>query len=261
MPQGADLYISAEVKKARPILEGLSLGGVSGAGLGDFLDMTSTLTAAVFREEGRAGGRPRFYAAAAGKFPSARGGLFFGASRDWEKRVSAGGIGYWYSEKSGLAVFLGAKSAYLSHGDPFAPPPGAESPAALEELRKGAVLSGWLDNPAPAFKRIAAAFGIPLEIPARRLLFGVYPGKGEDYTAALTLETPSPIQAAALVRIFDLARRNIAGADFSSRPDLEALARALFAGVPRQEGAALILKTGTVSGRDLALLFNTISVY
>ncbi|MDR2313828.1 MAG: hypothetical protein LBE02_04775 [Spirochaetaceae bacterium] len=259
MGPGADLYIKAEVQSVRPILEGLILGGLTGAEIKEFLDMCETLTAAVYMGEER-----RFYAAAAGRFPSARGGFFFGISRDWEKRKSASGVDYWYSDKSKLGVFLTGKNAYLSNADPFVPPPGVRIPDGIGPLQNGAVLLGWMEDPASALNTIVAAFGVPIAIPAERLIFGVYPGGGENlnYTAVLRFETPTPSQANALVRIFTLARAGIAGADFTGRPDLESLARAFFSGgSPRQEGNALILTSGPMSGQDLALLFNIISLY
>ena len=287
MAEGADLYISAEVQAVRPILDNLLLGGMTGAELKDFLDMTSTLTAAVFEGEspggenagnsgsagsGNANGG-RFYAAARGQFPSARGGLFFSASKDWKKKTSASGIDYWHSDKSKLSVFLDGRNAYLASGDPFVPPPGAREPDALRSLREGAVLSGWMKDPAGAINRIIAAFGVPIEIPAQRLVFAVYPAETEKggtvkpgetggrYTAILRFETAAAAQANALARIFGLARIGLALADFGEYKDMETLARAFFAEAPRTEGNALILKTAVMSGRDLALLFNTISVY
>ncbi|MDR2073502.1 MAG: hypothetical protein LBP60_08745 [Spirochaetaceae bacterium] len=258
MGPGADLYIKAEVQSVRPILEGLILGGLTGAEIKDFLDMSETLTAAVYMGEER-----RFYAAATGRFPSARGGFFFGLSKDWEKRKSSSGIDYWYSDKSKLGVFLRGKNAYLANADPFVPPPGARAPETVGALQNGAVLLGWMEDPASALNTIVAAFGVPIAIPAERLIFGVYPGEEKNigYTVVLRFETPTPTQANALVRIFTLARAAIAGADFSNRPDMEALARAFFSGTPRQEGNALILTSGLVSGPDIALLFNIISLY
>ncbi|GHV85295.1 hypothetical protein AGMMS50230_09030 [Spirochaetia bacterium] len=261
MGEGADLYVTARVQQVRPILDSLSLGGMTGAELKDFLDMSDTLTAAVYDGESR-----RFFAAAAGTFPSTRGGLFFSASKDWEKKVSASGLPYWYSEKSRLSVSLGAKNAYLSDGDPFVPAPGAQSPEALAEMQKGAGLSGWMENPALGINRIIAAFGVPIEIPLDRLVFAVYPaGSGMDaagqYTAALRLETPTTAQAGALVRIFTLAKIGLALTDFNGHRDMETLVRVFFSQNPRQDGNAMVLTTGIMNGRDLALLFNTISVY
>jgi len=275
MAEGADLYISAEVQSVRPILDSLELGGMTGAEVKDFLDMSDVLTAAVFyftKER-------HFYAAASGNFPSTRGGMFFSASKDWETKKSASGMPYWYSQRSRLSVSLGAKNAYLSDGDPFVPPPGAQIPEALVALQKGAVLYGWLSNPAQALNRIIAAFGVPIEIPANLILFAVYPSEpaantaksaaskksgkvdeNTEYSAVLRFETFSPSQANALVRIFTMARIGLAFADFSQNKDVEMLVKAFFSENPQADGSALILTTGVMRGADLALLFNMMSL-
>jgi hypothetical protein len=188
-------------------------------------------------------------------------------------------------------VYLSASRAYVSDADPFVSAPGAESPAALSDLQAGAALSGWMDRPGAALNRIIAALGVPLQIPADRLIFGVYPaenpaqdsigirdstgirdsigaksaeGDTESYRAVLRLETQSDTQAAALFRIFMMAKLALAFIDFSameSGADLASLAGVFFSGVPEQDGSALLLRTGIMDGRDIALLFNTLSVY
>jgi hypothetical protein len=279
MAPGADIYLTADVEATRPILEQLSFGGFGGGEISQFLGMTSSMTAALYNS-----GPRRFLAAASGKYPSMRGGIFFSASKDWVKTKSASGIEYWHSDKSALSVYLGSSSAYVSDADPFVPAPGAESPAGLADLRAGAVLSGWMDKPGAPLSRVIAALGVPLQIPADRLVFGVYraektaePGGIRDssgvektsaetgsYQATLRLETPSETQAAALVRIFTMAKLASAFIDFSameSGADLASLAAVFLSNVPERNGSVLTLKTGIMSGRDIALLFNTLSVY
>ena len=60
------------------------------------------------------------------------------------------------------------------------------------------------------------------------------------------------------MRIFTLAKIGLALADFGEHRDRETLVRAFFAQNPRQDGNAMVLTTGVMNGRDLALLFNTI---
>jgi hypothetical protein len=253
---GADLYIKANVKESRTILEKISFGTMTGAEFSDFLDMSDSLTAAVYGE----GSARRFMAAASGKYPSARGGLFFSASKDWERARSVSGIEYWRSPKSGLSVFLSAGRAYVSDADPFAPPPGAESPPVLAVLEKGSVFSGWMERPKLSLNRIAAALGVPIEIPAERLLFGVYTADG-GYRVVLRIETGNALQAGALVRIFSLTRTAISGAELPEKKGLEQLAAVFFANDPVQDGSAMVLTTGIMDGGDIALLFNTLTVY
>jgi hypothetical protein len=276
MESGADIYFTADVPAARPILDKLSLGNMGGGELSDFLDMTSSITAALY-----GGGSRRFLAAAKGKYPSVRGGIFFSASRDWTKKKSLTQIEYWRSDKSNLSVYLNASSLFVSDADPFVPAPGAESPPALADIRAGAALSGWMNEPGGALNAIISALGVPLRIPAERLIFGVYRadaaahapaqgGKPADdnavYTAVLRLETADKNQAAALARIFSLAKLAMALIDFSSLEqtqgaNLASMAKIFLANNPSLDGSALLLKTGTMKGGELALLFNTLSVY
>jgi hypothetical protein len=257
MAEGAELYITAKVQSVRPILDSLALGGMSGEELKDFLDFSDVLTAAFFPPTNVW----HFYAAASGNFPSARGGIYFGASKSWERKLSASQMPYWYAPQSRLSVSLNSRAAYLSDTDPFVPPPGAQVPEALPALQRGAVLSGWMNNPARAFDNVAAAFPVPVTIPARRMLFAVYPEPSGRYSAVLHLETPSPAQAAALARVFALAKLALAAADFKGNHELEILAKAFFSQTPRAEGNAVILNTGAMEGKHLALLFNAFSVY
>ena len=261
---GGDLYINADLPEARSIINSISFesgtGSMTGEQMSDFLDMTDSMTLAVYS----GGSAYSFLIAARGRYPSGRGGIFFSASKDWEKKKSVSGIEYWYSGKSQLSMSLDAKEMYVSNADPFVPAPGVESPASLAALKKGSCLSGWMEKPEAALNSIISGLGLPIKIPAERIVFAVYQyadNKDEPYQAALLLETSSASQAAALVQIFTMGRAMIANAEFSSRPDLASLVKAFFTGTIEQNGNALVLKTGTLDGRDIALLFNTLSVY
>ena len=52
LPEGAALYITADVKSSRPILDALVMGGFSGTDIKDFLDMSDAVSAAVFPSVG-----------------------------------------------------------------------------------------------------------------------------------------------------------------------------------------------------------------
>jgi len=257
MAEGGELYLTAKVQSVRPILDSLNLGGMNGAELKDFLDMSDVLTAVFFPPTNVW----HFYAAASGDFPSTRGGIYFGSSKNWEKKTSASGIPYWYSPKDRLSVSLNPKMAYLSDADPFVPPPGAQVPDALPALQKGAVLSGWISDPARALGNAAAAFPVPVTISAKRMLFAVYPQPYGQYNAVLRLETQNSSQATALARLFALAKLALAVVDFNGKSDMEILAKAFFSQTPKTEGNVLIINTGAMEGKNLALLFNAFSVH
>jgi hypothetical protein len=270
MAPGADIYFTADVAEARPILDTFSLGTMEGREIAEFFDMTSSITAALYNT-----GSHRFLAAGRGRYPSVRGGIYFSSSKDWTKKKSVSEIEYWYSAKSNLSVYLNSASVYVSDADPFVPAPGAESPAVLADIRAGSVLSGWMDKPDSALNAIISALGVPVTIPARRLIFAVYradpaaPGEtGNEalYYAALRLETTDKNQAAGLVRVFSVVKLASELIDFSSIKreqgiNVAGMAQFFFANAPAQDGNAIILKTGIMKGSKLALLFNMLSVY
>jgi hypothetical protein len=297
MAQGADIYLRADAKEARPILDSIKLSESGGKEIAEFLDLTDTVTASLWsakeikKEQAKAEKEAaknedslsaglskteeapplrRFLVAADGKYPSKKGKFYFGASADWKKTKSATGLEYYRSEKANLSINLAAAKAYISDGDPFVPAPGASAPAELAALQqnadgKPAVLYGWMDDPDTPFNKIISTLKLPVTLPADRLLFGVYQAEAaETFTAALRLETSKPSQAAAVARIFSLAKGALSLFDFSGRKDgesLGALLKILFAGTPETDGSAVIVRTGTISAKDIALLFNTLAVH
>ncbi|MDR2630560.1 MAG: hypothetical protein LBC60_06535 [Spirochaetaceae bacterium] len=258
---GAAAYFSIDVSRSRPLLELISLGGFSGKDVTEFLDKTDSAVAAAYPpESGRS-----FLVAARGKYPSGRIGFSFAFSSAWKKRPSPAGNSYWRSDRNGLSVFLNSRRALVSDGDPLVPPPGVEAPTVLETLRRNALLSGWTDDGGASINRFLALLEIPLQIPAERILFGVYdaPGgkSGQEYEAHLRIETPSVSQAKGLLAIFSLTRIFMAGLTPEDEEDPLLLASALFTHVPTQEDAALLIRTGSLKPQGIALLFNMLSLY
>jgi hypothetical protein len=103
--------------------------------------------------------------------------------------------------------------------------------------------------------------GIPIQIPADQLLFGVYPAGAGQYETVLRLETASASRARAVVNLFSMAQLFASSMDFSKSGALQSVAAAFFTNIPVQDDAALILRTGAMDAKDIALLFNTLSLY
>jgi hypothetical protein len=270
---GGTLYFAVDVPRARPILDLISLGNISGKDASAVLDRTGSAVAAVYGE-----GEPRrFLAALRGSYPRFRSGFSFAFNSAWKKARSASGDRYWRSASYGLSIFLEADRALVSDGDPISPPPGPVLPEGFAELRRGALLAGWLEDAGGPINQFFAQLEIPIQIPAERALFGVYalppgalsalspekPGEGEEpvYEAALRIETPSVNQAKAMVSVISLARLFMSGGAFPGAGGPMALAAALFANPPAQEGPVLIIRTGAMDAQEIALLFNMFSVY
>jgi len=159
LPDGADLYLWADIAKAKPLLEALSFEGLSGKDASQILERTDTAMAAIYSDSVNR----RFFLAGWGNYPSFRAGLSMGFNRDWKTVKSDTGNRYWYSQRNKLGVALGPKAAFVSDGDPFAPGKGLDpAPQGFEEFRRTCVLSGWLNNPAATIDRFISNLGIPL---------------------------------------------------------------------------------------------------
>jgi hypothetical protein len=167
-------------------------------------------------------------------------------------------------------VSLDSGLALVSDGDPFTPPPGAQSPGGFWELSQGAVLAGWLDNTDSSVQQVLGLKELPLQIPADRVIFGVYPsessavetgsGKGNRYELAFQIEMPSVNQARALMSILSLGR--IAVEDhFSGGGEDRAVALLFFSNTPVLEGSSLRIRSDPMDEKEIALLFNTFSLY
>jgi hypothetical protein len=86
-------------------------------------------------------------------------------------------------------------------------------------------------------------------------------GEGRLYEAVLRIETPSVSQARALVSIISMVRSFMINGGPPPAGSPLALAAALFAMPPVQEGAVLIIRTGVMDEGEIALLFNMFAVY
>lgn len=258
---GALAYFFIDVPRSRPLLEFISLGGFSGKDAAEFLDKTDSAVAAAYPpESGRS-----FLVAARGKYPSGRIGLSFAFNSAWKKIPSAAGSSYWRSDRNGLSVSLNSRRALVSDGDPLAPPPGVEAPAVFETLRRDAFLAGWTDDGGVSINRFLTLLEIPLQIPADRILFGIFDApegeKGKEYEAFLRIETPSVNHAKGLLAVFSLTRIFMAALPPVEEEDPLTLAAALFTHIPTQEDRALLIRTGSLKPQGIALLFNILSLY
>jgi hypothetical protein len=263
LPLGAQVYLWADVKQGRPLLDALSFQGMDGRDARDVLDRTETAVAAFYPEQA---GR-RFFLAGWGSYPNTKAGISMAFSKDWKTVKSETGKKFWSSKSSGLGIAIGPSLAVATDKDPFASG-GAVSPGGFEEFRRACVLAGWMPNPGEPLNRYLEAMEIPIKIPAEDFFFGavrvggttsgVPPGGGDKWELVFRIRTPSPSQARALVTLFTMARMFIGNA--SGAEGFGALAL-LFANTPVQDGADLSLRSGIMETKEIALLFNSFSVY
>jgi hypothetical protein len=273
---GALIYLLADVKAARPILDLIPIQELNAKESKQMLDRTRSAAAALYPPES---GR-RFQLTGWGSYPSFQADMAFGTNKYWKKQRSAGGLPYWYSEYSRLSIALKPGQVFVlasldnAPAEPFTAASGIEAPEGFAEFRRGALLSCWLENPGPTVNRIFTAMQFPLQLPAERIFVSLFSASGQkdQYQALLRIQTPSAAQARALVTLFSLARAFIAGGAPDEDASLTAtatttatavaaLTAALFANPPVQDGQNLNIKTTVLTEKEIALLFNLFSVY
>jgi hypothetical protein len=256
LPPEAQVYLWADVKQGRPLLDALSFQGLDGSNARDVLDRTGYAAAAFYPKQAA----QRFFLAGWGSYPSTRAGISMAFSRDWKTSKSETGKKFWFSKSWGLGIAMGAKLALAADKDPFAPG-GAYCPEGFEEFRKSCALAGWMPEPEEPLNRFLQVMNIPIKIPAEDFFFGVVRAGGEDdrWELISRIRTPSPSQARALVTLFTMARMFIG--DATGGDGLTGALPLLFANIPVQDGADISLYSGVMDTKEIALLFNSFSVY
>ena len=268
-PQGADLYLWADVERAKDLLEALAFEGTSGRDASQILERTDTALAAFYPENAPR----RFFLAGWGNYPNLRAGLSMSFNSNWKKVKSETGNRYWYSAGNKLGIALGSRLAFASDGDPFSPGQGADpAPRGFEEFRRACVLSGWLNDPGVSINGFIDELGLPLQIPAEDFFFGVIRLPFEEsWELAFRIKTPSANNARSLVSLINLARFFMGKGPFpqnggpeGSEPlsisPQEAVAL-LFANDPEQNEEFLTIRTGPLAKDRIALLFTMFSLY
>jgi len=257
LPPDAAVYLWADVKQARPILNVISLNGLSGRDAGRVMDLSDTAMAAVYHE----GASRRFFLVGRGKYPSLGAGMAMSFNRGWKKVKSETGHRYWYSKSNNLGAALGPRLAFATDGDPFnAGSLAKPAPPGFEEFRRTCVLSLWLGEPGLTLNNFIGNLGVPLQIPAEDLFIGVVPAQANRWVIVFRIRTPSESQARSLVSLFSMARLLLQRVDGAATGAYQEVAALLFANPPEQENEFLTIRTGPVDELRIALLFSMFSL-
>lgn len=268
LDSGALVYVFADVKKARPIINLLPLEELNDKQAEQIIDRTNYFTAALFAP---ASGR-RFQLVSRGRYPSVRAGMALGVNKSWEKRKSEKGS-YWYSAANGLSLVLNSKWAYAASwlkepDSPLANSGGTQFPQGFAEFRK--VESGgqtspfslWLENAGPAINRQIKKMDMPFQIPAEQIFISLFPAEKKDgktdgkkdtpqYEALIRIQLPAPAQARALAAALSFARGFLPA---GKGEEFEALTILFFANLPVQNDRSLDIKTAVLGEREISLL-------
>jgi hypothetical protein len=285
------LYLVADVPRARPFLDHISIEGLAKADAALILDRTRYAAAAVFPPDSG----KRFQAAAWGEYPSFGAGLAFASAGDWKKRRSPAGP-FWYSAERDISLAFNRAQAFavlgpaepeagagaLPGAGPYPQGPGVPVPEGFSGFREDTCLALWMDEPAGPLDRFLGALRLPLRIPAEQLMAGVSPLPGSEpplpaldsgalapggsealYELKLRIKTPSEANARTLMTLFSTARLFISRTGNQGGTDQETieLLNTLFARPPEREGPYLKLRSAPLDGDRVALLFSLFSVY
>jgi hypothetical protein len=254
LESGASIYLYADAKKARPVIEMIPIAELKNKQALQMLDKTVFLTAALFPQES---GR-RFQLAAWGNYPNSFANMALGTNKNWKKHNSEAGA-YWHSSEDKLSIAFSSKQAFTASwqsntpSSPVTFSSGIELPEGFNEFRKGAPLSCWFEEPGSALDRVLDNKENPFKIPARRMFLNLIP-EGEEnesklFNAVIRMQFSSATQARGIAALFTIARNFT----FTSN---SALAGVFFANPPELNGTYMDIKTGNLSEKEISLLFN-----
>ena len=250
LADGASMYVSLDVQKARPILNTLPLGNMKQEQFSQILDRTSRASLAFYPK----GSPQKLLVAARGDYPNALTSLSLTASADWKQARGWNGAAYWRSNAGALSVALNSKWALASDGEPFAKTQ-ASVPAGFEVFRAGsaagAALAGWVDS-AASINPFFSSLDIPIEIPAKTAFFSAIK-IGERYDTLIQIEAVSEDQAKNFATLFSLAQL------FIGEHSDHYLARSLLANPAERNGVFLKLRIGPFDAAGVAELFTAFS--
>jgi len=263
LDSGASVYIFADVKKARPIIDLMPLEELKDSQTSQMLDRTDFLAAAFFPQDNVR--LLQFQFAAWGNYPQFWANAAFNINKDWKKQQTAAGEDYWYSRSNGMSISLNSKQAFAAAtrfedapASPFAVSPFAKIPQGFNEFRSSSPLSLWMGNPAPLFSQVLKEFGVPLNFPVQQLFLSLYPaghsGLQSRYEALIRMQFLNNVHARGMASLFSLA-----GSFMRDEDDF--LSAVFFANPPVVNGNYIDIKTALLSGDEIALLLEMFLLY
>ncbi|MDR0374818.1 MAG: hypothetical protein LBH85_03755 [Treponema sp.] len=248
----AAVYLALDSQETRPLLDLLNIGGITGGQTGQLLDKTTRIAAAFYpKDAGK-----RFLAVCHGDYPNVLAALSLTASADWKKVRAWNNAPYWRSDASALSLALNDSWALVSDAEPFASATRAVTPREeFDAFRQGAAIAGWITDGGVSLNNLLYLLEIPIELYIQSAFFAVNK-IGAQYEINVRLEIDSEEQAKGVVTLFSLARLFI-GQNSDSESGTPALARPLLANPLEQSGQVVNMRSGAMTGEEVALLFNT----
>lgn len=249
---GASVYMAFDTQEARPLVDLLKIGDITGGQTDQLLDKTNHIAAAFYPN----GTGRRFLAVCHGDYPNALAALSLTASADWKKARAWNNAPYWRSDAGALSLALNGSWALISDAEPFARTTQAIAPQEeFDAFRQGAALAGWITDGGVSLNNLLYLLEIPIELDIQTAFFAVTK-TGERYEISVRLEILSEEQAKGVATLFSLAQLFI-GQNSDSESGVPALAEPLLANPLEQNGQVVNMRSGAMTGEEVALLFNT----
>jgi hypothetical protein len=260
LPANGNAYLYIDVSEMRPVIDNISLGNISGSEAKDVLDRTDSGVIGMYPEES---GR-RFMISSDGKYPTFWSSVSMTFSSAWKKIKSETEIKYWRSEEQNLSLALSSQKAFLSDGTLFAAEQNVEVPENFSAIRQSAVMAGWIDKAGEKINPFLVSAGLPIQIPAERLLFAFYKAAESSmenplYEGILHMEFPTVSQTRAVIAILNFAGM-MAGAIDDSHP-MGKIFKSILLNPPALDGNTIKLDAGIMTAEEITLLFNLFPVY
>jgi len=253
LENGASVYIIADVKKARSIIEILPIEELKDRQTKLMLDKTNFFAAALFPQKSG----KRFQIAAFGNYPSSQADFVLSLSKGWQTQRSKTGDSYWYSAANRLSMVINHRQAFIAASlrnepnDPLTLPPGVEIPEGFKDFSGNSPLSCWLENPGPVVTGILNNAGVPLRTPVQGLFINLFPVGQASYQAVIRLKFENPSHARGMASILNLA---------SGRAPAN-LTAFFFANPPAQNGNNVDIKTALLGEKEIAMLFTLFGAF
>jgi hypothetical protein len=220
------------------------------------LDKTKKIYAALYNDDGQ----KLFTTMLRGRgYPAITSALGLSLSSGWQKVKDPQWGSYWKSAEKNINLAIGQEVVMISTGALQTNGSAAQVPAAFLEFQNGAAISGWLPS-ADFLQRFLSKMGIPINVPAKEILFAMRPsggGGGSAYETSFRVETQNASAAKAIAAMMTFARM---GGTPQLDPQYKFFYDIFFAGAPRVEGSALLLGGGIMSAEQIARLLLFFSV-
>jgi len=249
LDNGALVYITADAKQARSIIDLLPLDILDNKQVRQMVNRTDFFSAALFPSENERG----FQVAAYGNYPNSRASMAFTFSRQWKKQKAAGDK-FWYSSSTGVSLLLKSNQAFAVTGffpaNPVATLPGKEPPAGFFDFSRQAPLSLWVENASVLISGILRETGLPLQFPVRQMFLNFYPVSGNNCQGLIRLQFDNATYARGMLALINLTGNfmndSILASLFLSNP-------------PVLNGSNIDIRTSILNEDDIIQLFNLLT--